>query len=247
MKSKQQNKIHGIHAVEEALKTNQPIDKVFLQKGFQSEGLKKLESLLQKKGIPISYVPLEKLNRVSAGNHQGVVANISPIQFEEMQNLIPKIIEREKKPLFLLLDEISDVRNLGAIIRTAECCGVNAILLPKHGGAAINEETVKTSAGAIFNMPICKVNHLKDVIFFLQSYEVQIVAATEKTDTLVYDVDFMQPTAIIMGSEGKGVSPSLLKLSAQKAKLPLMGKISSLNVSVACGAFLYEAVRQRHL
>lgn len=247
MKSKQQNKIHGIHAVEEALKTNQPIDKVFLQKGFQGEGLKKLEGLLQKNGIPVSYVPLEKLHRLSGGNHQGVVANISPIQFEEMQSLIPDIMDREKTPLFLLLDQISDVRNLGAIIRTAECCGVNAILLPKQGGAAINEETVKTSAGAIFNMPICKVDHLKDALFFLQSYDVQIVAATEKTETLLYDVDFSQPTAIIMGGEEKGVSPSLLKFSAHKAKLPLMGKISSLNVSVACGAFLYEAVRQRHL
>jgi 23S rRNA (guanosine2251-2'-O)-methyltransferase len=239
------NKIHGIHAIEEAIKTNQSIDKVFLQKGFQGDGLKKLEGLLQKKKIPVSYVPVEKLNKLAPHNHQGVVANISPITFPEMESLIPEIMEKAKMPLFLLLDDITDVRNLGAIVRTAECCGANAIILPKQGGAAINEETVKTSAGAIFNMPICKTDHLKDALFFLQSYDVQIVAATEKTETLVYDVDFSKPTAVIMGSEGKGVSPSLLKLANHKAKLPLMGKISSLNVSVACGAFLYEVVRQR--
>lgn len=239
------NKIHGIRAVEEALKTNQSIDKVFLQKGFQGESLKKLEGILQKNKIPVSYVPMEKLNRLVKGNHQGIVANISPIAFWEMDKLIPQIMEKEKMPLFLLLDEITDVRNLGAIVRTAECCGVHAILLPKQGGAAINEETVKTSAGAIFNMPICKVDHLKDALFFLQSYEVQIVAATEKTEILVYDIDFAKPTALIMGSEGKGISPSILKLASHKASLPLLGNISSLNVSVACGAFLYEVVRQR--
>ena len=144
-----------------------------------------------------------------------------------------------------MLDQLTDVRNFGAIIRTAECTGVDAIIIPKSGGAPVTEDTVKTSAGAIFNLPICKVDHLKDALFYLQGSGVQVLAATEKTDKLIYDVDFTKPTGIIMGSEGKGVTQGLLKLVDDKAKLPMSGKISSLNVSVACGAFLYEVVRQR--
>ena len=243
---KKQSKIFGIHAVEEALKSGQNFDKVFFQTGLSSSLLKTLERKLKKLQVPISYVPIEKLDRLAKhGNHQGVVANISPIGFFEMEKILPEIMEKHENPLFLLLDEISDVRNLGAIIRTAECTGVNAIILPKQGGAAINDETVKTSAGAIFNLPICKVSHLKDALFFLQSYNVQLIAATEKTEQSIFEVDFKKPTAVIMGSEGKGVSASILKMVDRKAKLPLLGKISSLNVSVACGAFLYEAVRQR--
>lgn len=239
------SKIFGIHAIDEALKSEQAIDKVFLQKGLRGDAVKNLEKKLKEHQIPISYVPVEKLDRLTKNNHQGVVASISPIRFAEMEEIVPEIMEKVTTPLFLLLDEISDVRNLGAILRSAECTGVNAIILPKQGGAAINDETVKTSAGAIFNLPICKTAHLKDALFFLQSYGVQLIAATEKTNQLVYEVDFTKPTAIIMGSEGKGISPSILKMVDQKAKLPLLGEISSLNVSVACGAFLYEAVRQR--
>lgn len=246
METKKNAKIFGLHAIREAIKSKQAIDKVFLQKGLRGEAIKSLENLLREQHVQISYVPVEKLERLTKhGNHQGAVANISPINFPAMEEIIPALMENEKPPLFLLLDEITDVRNLGAIMRTAECTGTCAILIPKQGGAAINEETVKTSAGAIFNIPICKVDHLKDALFFLRSYQVQIVAATEKTDQFLYDVDFKKPTAIIMGSEGKGVSPSILKLADQRAKLPLLGEIGSLNVSVACGAFLYEAVRQR--
>lgn len=243
---KKTDQIFGIHAVLEAFKTNQALDKIFLQKGLRSEGLKNIESQAKENNVQVSYVPIEKLDRLTKNqNHQGVVAKSSPVHFPDMETIVPEIMEQSAAPLFLLLDEITDVRNLGAIVRTAECTGVNAIIIPKHGGAAINEETVKTSAGAIFNLPICKTAHLKDAVFFLQSYEVQLVGATEKTDRLLYEVDFKKPTAIIMGSEGKGISPSILKLMDQKAKLPLLGKIGSLNVSVACGAFLYEAVRQR--
>lgn len=246
METKKNTRIFGIHPVLEALKKNQALDKIFLQKGLRGEAIKNIETQAKQNNVQLSYVPVEKLDRLAKHqNHQGVVANGSPIHFSEMETLVPQIMEQTPTPLFLLLDEITDVRNLGAIIRTAECTGVHAIILPQHGGAAINEETVKTSAGAIFNLPICKTAHLKDAMFFLQSYEVQLVAATEKTDQLLYDMDFTKPTAIIMGSEGKGISPSILKLMDQKAKLPLLGKTSSLNVSVACGAFLYEAVRQR--
>jgi len=148
-------------------------------------------------------------------------------------------------PLLLLLDNITDVRNFGAIIRTAECCGVDAIVIPNQGNAPLNAESIKTSAGAAFKVPICRVNHIKDAVFLLQASEIQIVAATEKTNNTLYTVDFKKPTALIMGSEDKGVSNAVLKLANFKVKLPLLGTIESLNVSVACGAFLYEAVRQR--
>ena len=147
--------------------------------------------------------------------------------------------------MFLLLDQISDVRNFGAIIRTAECTGVDGIIVQKSGGAPINGDTVKTSAGAVFNIPICKVDHIKDAMFYLQASDIKVVAATEKTEDTIYDIDFKKGCAIIMGSEDRGINPSILKLVDDKAKLPMYGSIASLNVSVACGAFLYEVVRQR--
>ena len=153
--------------------------------------------------------------------------------------------ETKKNPLFLLLDQLSDVRNFGAIIRTAECTGVDGIIIQKSGGAPINGDTVKTSAGAVFNIPICKVDHIKDAMFYLQASDIKVIAATEKTENTIYDIDFKQGCAIIMGSEDRGINPSILKLVDDKAKLPMYGSIASLNVSVACGAFLYEAVRQR--
>ena len=150
-----------------------------------------------------------------------------------------------KIPLFLLLDQLSDVRNFGAIIRTAECTGVNGIIIQKNGSAPVNAETIKTSAGAAFKIPICKVDHIKDALFLLQASEIKTVAATEKTENSLYAIDFNQPIAIVMGSEHRGVNPSILKMVDYKAKLPLLGEIESLNVSVACGAFLYETIRQR--
>ena len=155
------------------------------------------------------------------------------------------ITESGKTPLFLLLDQLSDVRNFGAIIRTAECTGVNGIIIQKKGGAPINGDTIKTSAGAVFKVPICKVDHIKDAVFYMQASGIKVIAATEKTNNTLYDVSFKEPCAIIMGSEGRGINPSTLKVVDAKAKLPLLGEIESLNVSVACGAFLYEAVRQR--
>jgi 23S rRNA (guanosine2251-2'-O)-methyltransferase len=174
-----------------------------------------------------------------------VVATIAPIAFYEIETLVEMAFSKTDKPLFLILDGISDARNFGAIIRTAECTGVHGIIISKQGAAPVNGDTVKTSAGAVFNVPIAKVNHVKDAIFYLQSSDVQIVAATEKTDKMLYDIDFNCSVAVIMGSEDKGINPSVLKIVEHKAKLPMFGSISSLNVSVACGAFLYEAVRQR--
>lgn len=238
-------KIYGLRTVIEAINSGKTIDKVFLQKGLRGELYQELELLLRKEGINTSYVPVEKLNRLTKNNHQGVVAKISPIEFHDLDNLILNIIESGKTPLFLLLDQISDVRNFGAIIRTAECTGVNGIVIQKKGGAPVSGDAIKTSAGAIFKVPICKVDHIKDAVFHLQASGIKVIAATEKTENTIYDVAFNEPCAIIMGSEGKGINPSILKLVDEKAKLPLLGEIESLNVSVACGAFLYEAVRQR--
>ena len=239
------SKIFGIRTVIEAINSGTTIDKVFIQKGLRGELFQELESLLRKEEVNTSYVPVEKLNRLSNKNHQGVVALISPIEFYDLDDLVLNVIESGKTPLFLLLDQLSDVRNFGAIIRTAECTGVDGIIIQKKGGAPVNADTVKTSAGAVFKVPICKVDHIKDAMFHLQASGIKVIAATEKTDNTLYDVSFKGPCAIIMGSEGKGITPSILKLADATAKLPILGEIESLNVSVACGAFLYEVVRQR--
>jgi 23S rRNA (guanosine2251-2'-O)-methyltransferase len=238
--------IFGIRTVIEAIQSEKNIDKIYIQKGLSNPLFQELLTLLNKKGYNISYVPVEKLQKLTQGNHQGVVAKISPIEFPEMEEVVEKILEEPNTtPLFLLLDQITDARNFGAIIRTAECCGVHAIIVQNKGGAPVNADTVKTSAGAVFNIPICKVNHIKDAIYYLQGSGVNVVAATEKSDTSLYETNLNQPTALVMGSEGRGINPSVLKIVNDKAKLPMFGTIGSLNVSVACGAFLYEIVRQR--
>ena len=237
--------IFGIRAVIEAINSGKTIGKVFVQKGLQGELSQELMGLLRKNEISISYVPIEKLNRLTRQNHQGVVAQISPIEFHDLDSLVLSVLESEKNPLFIILDQISDVRNFGAIIRTADCTGVDGIIIQKKGGAPINGDTIKTSAGGVFNVPICKVDHIKDAVFHLQASGIKTIAATEKTNSNIYDVSLVEPCAIIMGSEGRGINPSVLKLVDAKAKLPILGNIESLNVSVACGAFLYEVVRQR--
>ena len=240
------SQIYGIRAVLEAINAGQPINKIFIQKSLKGDLYKELESSARKSGIGLSYVPVEKLNRLTRNNnHQGAVAQISPVEFHQFEELVEQVLNKEETPLFLMLDGVSDVRNFGAIIRTAECCGVHAIIVPKSGAAPITDDTVKTSAGAAFNVPIAKVDHLKDAIFYLQSSGIVVTGATEKADDEIYGIDFNQPTAIIMGSEEKGISPSTLNIIDHQAKLPLIGKIGSLNVSVACGVFLYEVVRQR--
>lgn len=240
--------IFGIRAIIEAIQSGSSINKIYLQKGLRGSLFFELESLIKKEKIATSFVPIEKLNRLSKNmNHQGAVAIISPVEFQTLGKVLENLSISNKIPLLLILDQISDVRNFGAIIRTAECTGVDAIIIQQSGSAPINAETIKTSAGAAFKVPICKVNHIKDAIYELQSSDIKIVAATEKTDDTLYDVNLSQPLAIVMGSEHRGVNPSVLKIVDAKAKLPLLGEIGSLNVSVACGAFLYEAVRQRSL
>lgn len=242
---KTESRIYGLRAVMEAIQAEKPINKVFLQKGISGDLYKELEHLLRKKRISSSYVPIEKLNKLTTNNHQGAVALISPVDFKDFDELIEEVLEGAENPLFLLLDQVTDVRNFGAIIRTAECCGVDAIIVPKTGSAPINSDTIKTSAGAAFNVPIAKVDHLKDAIYYLQASNIKIVAATEKAENSIYGIDLNRGTAIIMGAEDKGISNSVLQLADYRTKLPIAGNIGSLNVSVACGVFLYEAVRQR--
>ncbi|MCZ8144394.1 23S rRNA (guanosine(2251)-2'-O)-methyltransferase RlmB [Flavobacterium sp.] len=240
-----ENQIFGIRAVIEAIHAGKEIDKIFVHKEAQGDLMRELMKTLKANNLPFTYVPVEKLNRLTHLNHQGVVATIAPIQFQSLESMVENVLETGKKPLFLILDQLSDARNFGAIIRTAECTGVDGIIISKTGAAPVNGDTVKTSAGAVFNVPICKVDHIKDAVFYLQGSGIKTVAATEKTEDTLYAVDFTEPVAIIMGSEDRGINPSVLKIVDEKAKLPLYGTIGSLNVSVACGAFLYEAVRQR--
>jgi len=236
--------IYGIRAVIEAINSSKDIDKVFIQTGLKGKLIGQLESLIRKNKINFSYVPTQKLDRLSKKNHQGVIARIAPIKFYTIDSF-SEVLEKSNNPFVLILDQINDVRNFGAIIRTAEISGVDGIIIQNSSSAPVNSDTIKTSAGAIFNIPICKVNHIKDAIYHLQSMNISIISASEKSEKNIYDVDLKVPIAIIMGSEQKGINKSVINLSNESVKLPMYGKIESLNVSVACGIFLYEVVRQR--
>jgi 23S rRNA (guanosine2251-2'-O)-methyltransferase len=236
--------IYGIRSVIEAINSSKDIDKVYIQTGLKGKLIGQLESLIRNNKINFSYVPIQKLDRLSKKNHQGVVARIAPIKFYTIDSF-SEVLEKSKNPFVLILDQINDVRNFGAIIRTAEISGVDGIIIQNSSSAPVNSDTIKTSAGAIFNIPICKVNHIKDAIYHLQSLNISIISASEKSAKNIYDVDLKGPIAIIMGSEQKGINKSVINLSDESVKLPMYGKIESLNVSVACGVFLYEVVRQR--
>lgn len=237
--------VFGTRAIIEAIESGKEIDKVFLQIGLSNPLTSELNALIKKNNINASYVPVEKLNRLSSKNHQGAVATISPITYYDLESIVETVLGTKEAPVFLILDHLSDVRNFGAIIRTAECTGVDCIIIPKKGGAPLNGVAVKTSAGAAFNIPIAKTDHIKDAIYHLQGSGIKVIAATEKTTETIYDLPLKGPIALVMGREDSGVSPGVLKIVDHKAKLPLLGTIASLNVSVACGALLYEVVRQR--
>lgn len=245
MEREKESGIFGLRPVIEAIEAGKTIDKLFVQKGLQGEIHSELRKLITEFEIPAQYVPVEKLNRLTRKNHQGVYAFISPIEFDSIENVLPQIYEQGKIPFLLILDRVSDVRNFGAIARTAECVGVDAIIIPQKGSASVNADAVKTSTGALYNIPVCKEPSLRKVFDYLQQSGIQIVSATEKAADYLYDADFVMPTAIVMGSEEDGISHDLIKISDKIVKLPVFGKTSSLNVSVACGAFLYEVVRQR--
>ena len=245
MQEIQEQQIYGIRAVIEAVNAGKTIDRVFLQKGLQGALYKELLATLQGAQIATQYVPIEKLNRMSKKNHQGVIATLSPVEYQDFEELVIGVTESGKVPLFLVLDHLQDVRNFGAIVRTAECTGVSGIIIPKRGSVSVTADAVKTSAGAVFRVPICKVENLIDAVYYLQGSGIRVVAATEKTNNLLYSEDFSTPLAIVMGAEDVGISGGVLKVVDSRVKLPMAGEIGSLNVSVACAVFLYEAVRQR--
>lgn len=239
--------IYGIRAIIEAIESGQNLGKVYLLREADGVLMGQLKTLTNEKKITTSFVPVEKLDKISSyGNHQGAVASISPVDFASLE----EILERrhvEDKDIYLLLDGVTDVRNFGAIIRTAECTGVTAIIIAESGSAPINPATIKTSAGAVFNIPICKVSHIKDAVFLMKAYGITTIGATEKAPETIYKSDLNKSIALIMGSEERGINPSTLKVIDVPVKLPMKGEIASLNVSVACGAMLYEIVRQQGL
>lgn len=237
--------IFGIRAVIEAISSGKDIESLFLQRGLTGGLITELKTLLRQFDIPSQQVPIEKLNRITAKNHQGVIAFISPISYQKIEDIIPAIYEKGEVPLILILDGVTDVRNFGAIVRTAECTGVHAVVVPKKGSAQVNPDAVKTSAGALYKVPICRHDSLLQVLRFLKDSGLQIVSCTEKTDDLIYQPDYSAPTAIIMGAEDAGISFDLMRNSDYLTKIPMVGEIASLNVSVSAGVILYEAVRQR--
>lgn len=242
---KKDNFVFGLRPVMEAIESGKTVDKIFLQNGLQGHIYANLKKLLEKHGIRANYVPVEKLNRFTKKNHQGVVAFISDVPFHKVENVLSQIFEEGRIPLLLILDRLTDMRNFGAICRTAECVGVDAVIIPEKGAAPISSDAVKASAGAIYNIKICKEKNLAHTVDFLQQSGVVVFAATEKASKLVYEVDFREPCAIVMGNEETGISKEMLHHSDEKIKLPIEGRTQSLNVSVACGAILYEVVRQK--
>ncbi len=242
---KNEQVIFGIHAVLEAVNAGKDIDKVLIKRGDGSDLLKKLQAQLRQLSIPVQQVPIEKLNRVTGKNHQGVIAYISHISYSDITNLLPAIYEAGEDPLILLLDEVSDVRNFGAIARSAECAGVHAIVIPFSGSAAINADAIKTSAGALHRIPVCRQRDLITVARFLRESGLKVFAATEKAEESLFDADMTGPAAIVLGSEDRGISADLLKNVDHWVSIPMKGTIASLNVSVAAGVMLFEALRQR--
>jgi len=254
--------IFGIRPVIEAIKAGKEIDRLLIQNSLsskygsatsgQSELIKELKSLVEKNDIQFQYVPVEKLNRLTKKNHQGVICYISLVSYSSIEDVLPTVYEQGKTPLILILDRITDVRNFGAISRTAECAGVDAIIIPVKATAQINADAMKTSAGALHRIPICrpayrtgKSKSFKETIEFLKDSGLQIVACTEKAANSYNEIDYSLPTAIILGSEENGIANEYLKLSDSQVKIPLLGEIESLNVSVTAGIVLFEAIRQR--
>jgi 23S rRNA (guanosine2251-2'-O)-methyltransferase len=242
-----ENLIYGTRAVLEALRSGKEVEKLFLQNNLNNPLIKELKFELKSRSVHFQLVPIEKLNRLTRNNHQGVVAFVAEISYSSIENLIPTLFERGKNPLVIILDRITDTRNMGAIARTAECMGASAIVIPSRGSAIINADTVKTSAGALHYIPICREDNLKTVIDYLKDSGFVIVACSEKTNETIYQADYTKPVAIILGSEENGISGEYMKRADTIVKIPMTGKIESLNVSVAAGMILSEAIRQRSL
>lgn len=239
------NYIFGMHPVLEALRENKEIDKVLIQNDLRSPHLTELRNLLKENKVSSQNLPLQRLSHLCKKNHQGVVAYMSPVEFQPYEEVLFNVFQDGRTPLFLILDRISDVGNFGAICRTAECTGVDGVIIPVKGSAQVNGEAIKRSAGAILKTNISRERDLAVVAENLQNSGLQIIACSEKTDNLIYAVDFSKPTVIVMGSEENGINSHLMKIADKVVKIPMQGEIESLNVSVSAGVLLYEAIRQK--
>lgn len=235
----------GFHAIQAALEANKTIEKVFIAKGLRGDLYQTTLQSIQQHQVPIQWVPMEKLDRMRAGNHQGMVAFISPIEFHELEPLVVDLFSKGITPLLILLDGITDVRNMGAIARSAECMGAHALILPEHGSAPVNEDALHTSAGALMHIPVCRVGHAADAVALLQAMNVECIAATEKASLAVQQTDLTGPVCWVMGNEEKGISNQVLKLIKHHVRITMTGQTTSLNVSVATGMLLFETTRQR--
>lgn len=237
--------LYGMHPVTEAVRQGRRFEKVLLRKGMEGEQFRTLMEELSAREIPYQFVPSEKLGSIVRGAHQGVIAFLAQIDYVPFEEMVEGALSRKANPLFIVLDGVSDVRNLGAIARSAECAGVDGIVVPAKGSASINPDAVKASAGALLRVPVARVPNLRAALYYFRDSEFQIVAASEKAEDEMYDVNFRKSTAIVMGSEGKGISEPVLGLCTVGARIPMAGLTGSLNVSVAAAVILYEAVRQR--
>ncbi len=237
--------IFGVHAVIEAIKAEKEINKIIISKGINKELFFELKEITAGKNYFIQFVPVEKLDKLTQENHQGVVAFISPVSYYKFEDLVDEAIETDEKRCFLFLDRLTDVRNFGAIARTAECMGVDAIVIPSKSSVQVTADAIKTSSGALNRIKVCKSDVLKDSIFYAQESDFRVIACTEKTTVPLHEANFRGNIVIILGSEEDGISQDLLKMADVRAKIPMKGEISSLNVSVATGMVLYERLRQR--
>jgi 23S rRNA (guanosine2251-2'-O)-methyltransferase len=237
--------IYGTRAVIEAIVAGKEIEKVMVQTGLNNDLSRELVSVAKLHNVPITFVPMEKLKRMSSRNHQGVICLLSSVRYASLENLIDHAFSEGREPFFLLLDRITDVRNFGAIARTAECAGLDGIIIPERGNAPISSDAMKTSAGALNHIPVCRERDLKKTIKLLHDSGIRVVACTEKTEKNIYEVNLAGPIAILLGSEEDGIADTLLRDADELARIPLKGKIGSLNVSVAAGVAMYEVVRQK--
>lgn len=237
--------IIGRKPVIEAIQSGKQIDRIYLQNNVHGKVIEKIMELAFQHRIPVNNVPVAKLNSFNIDNHEGCVALIAKVQYHNLQEVISFVVEKGEVPLFLILDGITDIRNIGGIARTAFCCGVHAIIIPDKGVGALNEDAILTSAGALEKIPVCRVNSLMKAIDELHLNGIKVYAGEMTAQTNVYDCNFTEPVAIVLGSEEKGIYPALMKSCDEKFKIPMARDFESLNVSVATGMILYEAMRQR--
>lgn len=243
--SKEQLILFGARPVMEAIDAEKQIDRVYIKKGSDSPLVIRVVEMCRQFNVNFQEVPVEKLNRLTRGNHQGIVAQMSPIEYYDIENVLDDVEKSGETPLIIVMDSVTDVRNFGAIARSAECAGAHAIVMSLKNSAPVNGEAIRSSAGALTIIPVCRVGSIKLVLKCLSDRGMQIVSATEKVDMMVYDADLAKPTVVVMGSEDKGISKDILKMSDVQVAIPIIGSIESLNVSCAASVILFEAVRQR--